>query len=211
VDEIDTELGNCLKYDFSDHFGYLTSCPTNTGTGLRASVMLHLPALSMTGQIDNVYEATLKLGLTIRGFYGEGTEASGDFFQVSNQVAMGHSEIDILDNLEKIVNKIISKEKSTRDEMMKKRKQEVSDQVHRSYGTLKSARIITSSETIKLLSAVRLGANLGLIEGLDAATVNQILLLSQPAHLQKLYKKELNPNERDVKRADLIRAKLGEK
>ena len=211
VDDIDTDLGKYLTYDFSGHFGYLTSCPTNTGTGLRASVMLHLPALSMTGQVDNVYEAISKLGLTIRGFYGEGTEASGDFFQVSNQVALGHSETDILDNLEKIINKIITKEESTRDTLIKTRKQEVTDQVHRSYGTLKSARIITSSETIKLLSALRLGANLGLIGGLDTSTVNEILLLSQPAHLQKLYEKELNPNERDVKRADLVREKLGEK
>lgn len=208
VDDIDTDLGKHLTYDYSDRFGYLTSCPTNTGTGLRASVMLHLPALVMTNQIESVYEAISKLGLTIRGFYGEGTEASGDFFQVSNQVALGHSEMDILDNLEKIINKIISKEESTRETLLKKRKQEVADQVFRSYGTLKSARIITSNETIKLLSAVRLGANFGLVKGLDAATVNEVLLLSQPAHLQKITGKELNPNERDVKRADLIRREL---
>ncbi|MGB2599256.1 MAG: protein arginine kinase [Candidatus Omnitrophota bacterium] len=211
VDDIDTDLGNHLTYDYSDRFGYLTSCPTNTGTGLRASVMLHLPALVMTDQIDNVYEAISKLGLTIRGFYGEGTEASGDFFQISNQVALGHSEMDILDNLEKIVNKIISKEESTRESLIKRKKQEIADQVFRSYGTLKSARIITSNETIKLLSAVRLGTDLGLAEGLDTATVNEVLLLSQPAHLQKINGRELNPNERDVKRADLIREKLGVK
>ncbi|MGD2279387.1 MAG: protein arginine kinase [Candidatus Omnitrophota bacterium] len=211
VDDIDTDLGRHLTFDFSDRFGYLTSCPTNTGTGLRASVMLHLPALAITGQIDNVYRAISKLGLTIRGFYGEGTEASGDFYQISNQVALGHSEMDILDNLEKIINKIISKEESTREILVKKRKQEVSDQIYRSFGTLKSARIITSNETIKLLSAVRLGADLGLIKDVDTIMVNEILLSSQPAHLQKMAGKELNPNERDVKRADLIRERFGNK
>ncbi|MFQ5952436.1 MAG: protein arginine kinase [Candidatus Omnitrophota bacterium] len=208
VDDIDTDLGQHLKFDYSDKFGYLTSCPTNTGTGLRASVMLHLPALAITNQIENVYEAISKLGLTIRGFYGEGTEASGDFFQISNQVALGHSEMDILDNLEKIVNKIVSKEESTREMFIKKKKEEVADQIFRSYGTLKSARIITSNETIKLLSAVRLGTDLGLIKDVDTNAVNEILLLSQPAHLQKLNKKELDPNERDVKRADLVREKF---
>ncbi|MGB2630405.1 MAG: protein arginine kinase [Candidatus Omnitrophota bacterium] len=211
VDDIDSDLEQHLTFDFSDRFGYLTSCPTNTGTGLRASVMLHLPALVITGQVKNVYEAISKLGLTIRGFYGEGTEASGDFFQISNQVALGHSEPDILDNLEKIINKVISKEESTRDMLVKKRKQEVSDQVFRSYGTLKSARIITSAETIKLLSAVRLGTDLGLIKDIDTALVNEVILLSQPAHLQKIFGKKLNPNERDVKRADFIREKFCEK
>ena len=160
ADEIDSELGRLLPFDFSNKFGYLTSCPTNTGTGLRTSVMLHLSALAMTGQIENVFDGISKLGLTMRGFYGEGTEALGDFFQISNQVAMGHSETDILDNLERIVHKVISREETTRESILAKKKQEISDRVHRCYGTLKSARIITSNETIKLLSAVRLGADL---------------------------------------------------
>ncbi len=209
ADEIDSELSQLVSFDFSNKFGYLTSCPTNTGTGLRASVMLHLSALAMTGQVENVFEAISKLGLTMRGFYGEGTEALGDFFQVSNQVAMGHSETDILDNLERIVHKVITKEEETRNMLITKRKQEISDRVHRSYGTLKSARIITSSETIKLLSAVRLGAELGLIKDLDAVKINEVLLLTQPAHLQKISGKELPPYERDIKRADLVREKLG--
>ncbi|MFH1553083.1 MAG: protein arginine kinase, partial [Candidatus Omnitrophota bacterium] len=167
VDDIDTELGQYLAFDYSNKFGYLTSCPTNTGTGLRASVMLHLSALAMTGQVENVFDGIAKLGLTMRGFYGEGTEAFGDFFQISNQLALGHSEMDILDNLERIINKIISREEATRENLLKKKKQEISDGISRSYGTLKSARIITSNETIKLLSAVRLGVDLGIINDID--------------------------------------------
>ncbi len=208
VDEIDTELEKLLHFDFSDKFGYLTSCPTNTGTGMRASVMLHLPVLAMTGQIENVFNAISKLGLTMRGFYGEDTEAAGDFFQISNQVALGHSEMDVLDNLERIIRKIISREESTRKDLLDKRKEEVTDRIHRSYGTLKSARIITSSETIRLLSAIRLGVDLGLIKDITIGEVNEVLLLTQPAHLQKINGGEIAPYERDVKRADLIRQKL---
>ena len=208
ADEIDTELSKFLSFDYSNKFGYLTSCPTNTGTGLRASVMLHLSALVMTNQIDNVFDAISKLGLTMRGFYGEGTEAVGDFFQISNQVALGHSEMDILDNLERIIRKILSQEKATRGNLLKKRKEEISDRVERCYKTLKAASIITSSETIKLLSAVRLGADLGLIKDIDAIKINEILLLTQPAHLQKIAGSKIAPHERDIKRADLIREKL---
>lgn len=208
ADEIDSELSESLPFDYSNKFGYLTSCPTNTGTGLRASVMMHLSALAMTGQIDNVFKGISKLGLTMRGFYGEGTEALGDFFQISNQVALGHSEMDILDNLKRIINKLIQQEKTTRENLLKKRKDEVTDRVRRSYDTLKAASIITSSETIKLLSAVRLGADLGLIKDIDAIKINEVLLLTQPAHLQKLAGGEIAPHERDIKRADLIRKKI---
>lgn len=208
ADEIDTELGKNLRFDYSNKFGYLTSCPTNTGTGLRASVMLHLSALVMTGQIDNVFDGISKLGLTMRGFYGEGTEALGDFFQISNQVALGHSETDILDNLERIINKIIQRESQTRKNLINQNRDEVEDRVSRSYGTLKSARIITSSETIKLLSTIRLGVDLGLVDDVDIDRINDVLLLTQPAHLQKSFGKEIAPYERDVKRADLIRGKL---
>jgi len=209
VDEIDTELSGYMPFDYSNRFGYLTSCPTNTGTGLRASVMLHLSALALTGQMDNVFDAISKLGMTIRGFYGEGTEALGDFFQISNQVALGHSEMDILDNLERIIGKIIAREEETRADLMKNTRQEISDRIHRSYGTLRAARIITSSETVKLLSAIRLGADMGLMKDMDIAGINEVLILTQPAHLQKISGREIAPYERDIKRADLIRRKLG--
>ena len=153
-DEIDTDLGKRLSYAFSARLGYLTACPTNTGTGLRASVMLHLPALVMTGQIGRVFQAISKLGLTMRGFYGEGTEAIGNFFQISNQVTLGHSESDLIDKIQSIVNKLVKREESTRNILMMKNKEEVIDKIWRAYGTLKSARIITSSETIKLFSVI---------------------------------------------------------
>jgi len=209
IDEIDNTLGKVFNFAYSNRFGYLTSCPTNTGTGLRCSVMLHLPALELVDQMGNVYEAVTKLGLTIRGFHGEGTEASGNFFQISNQVALGHSEMDIIDNLERVLNKIVKREEDVRAFLMKKKQQATMDSVYRAYGTLKSARIITSRETIRLLSLVRLGVDLGFIAETDIFTINEILLQMQPAHLQKINGRELSPQERDMKRADIIREKLG--
>ncbi|MBF0215544.1 MAG: protein arginine kinase [Candidatus Omnitrophica bacterium] len=208
IDEIDTNLGTHLPYAYSSKFGYLTACPTNTGTGLRSSVMLHMPALELTNQMERVYEAISKLGLTIRGFYGEGSEASGNFFQISNQVSLGHSEMDILDNFGRVVDKIIEREKDTRDYLMENKKREVTDNIFRSFGTLKSARIITSSETIRLLSAVRLGVDLGLIKEVTVTALNEILLLMQPGHLQVLNNEGLGQSERDIRRADMIRDKL---
>jgi len=208
VEDIDAELSKKVKFDYSSKFGYLTSCPTNTGTGMRASVMLHLSALVMSGQVDKVFDGISRLGFTMRGFYGEGTEFLGDFFQISNQVALGHSEMEVLDNLERVINKIVAREKEIRQDFLNERKSELMDRISRAYGTLKSARIITSSETIKLLSAVRLGVDLGFVEDMDIPGVNEILLLTQPAHLQKSYNMELGPHDRDVKRADLIREKL---
>jgi len=211
VDDLDTELSQYLPFAYSSKFGYLTSCPTNTGTGLRASVMLHLPALEMTDQIENVYDAVSKLGLTIRGFYGEGSETTGNFFQISNQVSLGHSETDILDNLERVINKVVAKEEDTRTFLMHNKKSEIADNIFRSYGTLKSARIITSREAIKLLSSVRLGVDLGVVKDVNKSLLNEILLVTQPGHLQKNGGQELTPYERDIKRADMIREKLGEK
>jgi protein arginine kinase len=144
----------------------------------------------------------------MRGFYGEGTEALGDFFQISNQVALGHSELEILSNLEGVINKIITREETLREELLDKKKEVVSDRICRSYGTLKSAKIITFAETIKLLSAVRLGVDMGIIKDIDLNTINEILLLTQPAHLQKLLGQEGEAFERDIKRADLIKKKL---
>jgi len=209
INSIDSELGNALHYAYSLDFGYLTACPTNTGTGMRASVMLHLPSLVMTKQIDKVLQAIAKLSLTARGLYGEGTEASGNFFQISNQVSLGHREDDIIDNIERIIRQIIDHEQSARDVLLSQNKSVLEDRIWRAYGTLKSAHIITSSETIDLLSLVRLGADLNLIKSVDRALINELFIITQPAHLQKLEKKKLNPNERDVKRAEIIRERLG--
>jgi len=207
-DEIDTEFNKHITFAFSAKWGYLTACPTNTGTGLRASVMIHLPALVMTNQIGNVFQAISKLGLTMRGFYGEGTEAIGNFFQVSNQVTLGHSETDLVGKITSIVDKLVKREESTRNILISKKKDEISDKIFRAYGTLKSARIITSAETIKLLSAIRLGIDLSIVTDIKRNTINELFILTQPAHLQKLEGKLLNANQRDYKRADLIREKI---
>lgn len=207
-DGIDTDLSKKIPYAFSTKWGYLTACPTNTGTGLRASVMLHIPALVMTHQIGKVFQAISKLGLTMRGFYGEGTEATGNFFQISNQVTLGHSENDLIDKIASIVDKLVKREESTRNILMVKQKDELTDKIWRAYGTLRSARIITSTETVKLLSFIRLGVDLGIVRGIDRTGINELLILNQPAHIQKMENKLLTPNQRDYKRADLIRERL---
>ena len=208
ANEIDNDLAKKLIYAFSGRWGYLTACPTNTGTGLRASVMLHVPALVMTNQIGKVFQAISKLGLTMRGFYGEGTDAIGNFFQISNQVTLGRSETDLIEKITGIVDKLIKREESTRNVLMMKNKEEVADKIWRAYGTLKSARIITSNEVIKLLSAVRLGIDLGIVKGIGRTLINELFIFTQPAHLQKMEGKLLSPEQRDHKRADLVRDKL---
>jgi protein arginine kinase len=208
LNSIDTELEGKLEYAYSDKWGYLTACPTNIGTGLRASVMLHLPALVITNHIGRVLQAIAKLGVTARGLYGEGTEASGNFFQMSNQVTLGLSEEDIIDNIEKLINQVIAREKSARGYLISRDKQALYDRIWRAYGTLKSARIITSDETIRLLSLIRLGVDIGVITDINRKTLNELFILTQPAHLQKLDGNKLSATERDVKRADLIRDKF---
>lgn len=208
VDEIDSDLSEKTRFAFSSRWGYLTACPTNTGTGLRGSVMLHLPALVITNQISKVFQAISKLGLTMRGLYGEGTEATGDFFQISNQVTLGHSEKDLLENIERIISKIIMRESTTRTMLMAKNKDEIIDKIWRALGTLKSARIITSNEAITLLSIIRLGIDLEIVKDIDLKALNELFILTQPAHLQKLEDKILSPQDRDRKRAELIRDKL---
>jgi protein arginine kinase len=211
IDEMDTELGNLMDFAYSVDFGYLTACPTNAGTGMRASVMLHLPSLVMTKQIGKVLQAITKLSLTARGLYGEGTEASGNFFQISNQVSLGHKEEDVIDNIERIIKQIVDHERSARETLLSQNREALEDRIWRAYGTLKSAHIITSTETIDLLSLVRLGVDLGVIKQSDRALINELFVITQPAHLQKLEKKKLGPNQRDVKRAEIIREKLDKK
>jgi protein arginine kinase len=209
INAIDDELGNVLNFAYSSDCGYLTACPTNTGTGMRASVMLHLPSLVMTKQIGKILQAITKLSLTARGLYGEGTEASGNFFQISNQVSLGQKEDDIIDNISRIIKQIIDHEKSAREALLSQNKPALEDKIWRAHGTLKSAHIITSNETIDLLSLVRLGVDLNLIKEVDRALINELFIITQPAHLQKIEKKKLNPNQRDIKRAQIIREKLG--
>ena len=208
INDIENELSNLLNFAYHADFGYLTACPTNTGTGMRASVMLHLPVLVMTKQIGKVLQAITKLSLTARGLYGEGTEASGNFFQISNQVSLGQSEEDIIGNIERIIKQIIGHEQSARESLLSQNRNLLEDRIWRAYGTLKNAHIITSNETIDLLSLVRLGIDLKLIKEANQALINELFVITQPAHLQKLEKKKLNPNQRDVKRAQIVREKL---
>ena len=209
INDLDNELGNSLDFAYSVDFGYLTACPTNAGTGMRASVMLHLPSLVMTKQIGKVLQAITKLSLTARGLYGEGTEASGNFFQISNQVSLGHKEEDIIDNIDRIIKQIVDHEQSARETLLSQNREALEDRIWRAYGTLKSAHIITSTETVDLLSLARLGVDLGVIKQADRTLINELFVITQPAHLQKLEKKKLTPNQRDVKRAEIIREKLG--
>lgn len=209
INSIDNEIGSSMNYAYSLDFGYLTACPTNTGTGMRASVMLHLPSLVMTKQIAKVLQAITKLSLTARGLYGEGTEASGNFFQISNQVSLGHKEEDIIDNINRIIKQIIDHEHGAREALLSQNRHVLEDRIWRAYGTLKNAHIVTSSETIDLLSLVRLGVDLNLIKEMDRALINELFVITQPAHLQKIEKRKLDPNQRDVKRAQIVRERFG--
>ncbi len=208
INGIDDALSKQLNFGFSPELGYLTACPTNTGTGMRGSVMLHLPALVMTRQINRVLAAIAKLSFTTRGLYGEGTEASGNFFQVSNQVSLGHNEEEIISNINGLIRQIIDQEEQTRESLAVQDKSTLEDKICRSFGILKSAYIISSQETVDLLSALRLGCDLGIIKDIDRRSINELFLITQPAHLQKIEGKKLSAQERDLKRADIIRSKL---
>jgi len=209
IDTLDDELSEAIPYAYSTDWGYLTCCPTNTGTGMRASVMVHLPALVITKQINKVLHTITKLGLTARGLYGEGTEASGNFFQISNQVSLGRAEGEIIENIERILKEVIHQEQAARESLNTSSRVQLEDRIWRAYGLLKHAKTMSSSEALDLLSAVRLGVDLGLMNGLNRTTVNEMFLFSQPAHLQKLEGKTLTAKERDTTRAQLIRNRLG--
>jgi len=208
LNRVDAELEGLLTYAFLPEWGYLTACPTNVGTGMRASCMLHLPCLVMTKQINRVLHAITKLGLMARGLYGEGTEASGNFFQLSNQVTLGVSEEEILDNLERLIKQVIEQEEAARTALINQSREALEDRIWRAYGTLKSAHLITSNETVELLSLVRLGVDLNLIPTLERGQVNRLFIQTQPAHLQKLEGRTLTPSERDARRAKLLRETL---
>jgi protein arginine kinase len=208
VNKIDDGLSKGLSFAFSAEWGYLTACPTNTGTGMRGSVMLHLPALVMTRQINQVLAAIAKLSFTTRGLYGEGTQATGNFFQISNQLSMGSSEQEIIENINGLIRQIIEQEKQSREILFNQNREMLEDKINRSFGILKSAHIITSQETTELLSLLRLGCDLGIVKDIDRRSINELFIITQPAHLQKLETKKLTSQERDLKRAQLIRTKL---
>lgn len=205
---VDDVLEAYVDYAFDDRRGYLTSCPTNVGTGLRASVMVHLPALVMTHQIGRVLNAVSQVGLTVRGIYGEGSEAQGNLFQISNQITLGQSEIEIVDNLEGIAAQIIEYERQARSRLVAESKIRLYDRVMRSYGILTHAAIIDGKEAAQRLSDLRLGVDLGWIEKLTTTLLNELTILTQPNFLQKTFGATMNTAEKDMYRAQLIRDKL---
>ncbi|MFZ5353622.1 MAG: protein arginine kinase [Bacillota bacterium] len=208
ANEIDDVIENKLEYAFDESWGYLTSCPTNVGTGMRASVMAHLPALNITSNINKILHAVTQIGLTIRGLYGEGTEFIGSIFQISNQITLGRSEDELVENLSAVTMQIIEKEKEARNMLMNNSRIQIEDKVWRSMGILKNARILKSQECLKLLSDIRLGADLQIIDNIPSAVLNAIMIDTQPASLQKHAGSELGANERDIYRAEMVREKL---
>jgi protein arginine kinase len=210
ADRLDDKLEEKVPYAFSEELGYLTACPTNVGTGLRASVMLHLPALVLIKQIEKVFRALQKINLAVRGLYGEGSRASGDFYQISNQVTLGKSETTIINEIRDVIPNIIAYERQARQALTRENRPLILDRVQRAFGTLKNAAIMTSEETMDLLSSVRLGVNLGLLDDIKINDVNELFIHTQPAHLQKLLGKELDSEARNSERARFLRNRLRE-
>lgn len=208
--EIDDLIEKHIDYAFSKQFGYLTACPTNVGTGLRASYMMHVPALEATGQLPIILEAIGKFGITCRGIYGESSEPIGSVFQVSNQVSLGFGEREIIDNLNSVAMQIVDQELLIREKLLSEKRIEFEDSIYRSYGILSQARILTSKEAMTLLSDVKLGFELGILKSEQQQDLNIFNLMTsiQPANLQKLVNKALDVDQRDIARATLIRQKL---
>jgi protein arginine kinase len=208
IDRMDTALEGSLNFAYSPQFGYLTACPTNVGTGLRISVMMHLPAAALSKQMDKVLQSLQRLNYTVRGFYGEGTQPLGDFYQVSNQITLGKSERDIISELKRVIPEILKFERQWRHKLLEDEPRRLEDRVWRAYGVLKHARRITSEEATDLLSALRLGVTLNVITGIPHKVLNELFIFTQPAHLQKIERKILDPEERDSVRAEFIRRRL---
>ncbi|MEM7144185.1 MAG: protein arginine kinase [Verrucomicrobiota bacterium] len=208
LDKVDTDLETQISYAFDNTLGYLTACPTNLGTGLRASVMLHLPALVLSEQINQVIQAVNKIGFAVRGLYGEGTEALANLFQVSNQTTLGDKEIEIVARLEKIVQQIIQHEENARAKLGEEKRTMLNDQIGRAYALLKYSHVISSKEALNLLSMIRLGCDLAYFPPENGGLANLLLMEIQPAHLQIEAKRKLSAEERDALRAQITRRKL---
>lgn len=208
IQAVDGGIERQVPYVFDPEFGYLTACPTNVGTGMRVSVMVHLPALAMTRELQRVFAAAAKIDFIVRGLYGEGTQGHGDFFQISNQKTLGRSEKEILSSLMVVIPQIIRYERKVREGMFNEHRRQVEDRIWRAYGILQNARVVSSEEALHLLSQLRLGVHLGLVKDLDIPMVHKLFVISRPSHLQKLEGRELDPRERDSVRADFLRKSL---
>jgi protein arginine kinase len=206
--EIDDWLEKHVSFAFDEQCGYLTSCPTNVGTGIRASVMIHLPALSLTQLLNRFIPAITQVGLAVRGIYGEGSEALGNLYQVSNQVTLGQSEEEIINKLQGVVRQMIDHEKMARERLLGMSHIQLEDRVSRSFGILAHAQIIDSKEAMKRLSDVRLGVDLKLLTKVPSSVMNELMVLIQPGFLQQYAGEKLGAEERDIRRAELIRERF---
>ena len=208
INALDDLIEQRVTYAFHDRLGYLTACPTNVGTGMRVSVMLHLPALVITRQIEKVFRSLQKISLTVRGLYGEGSQAMGDFYQISNQITLGRAEEGLIAQVADVVPAMIDYERRAREFLVKESQKDLHDKVSRAYGILCTAQTISSEETMMLLSSVRMGVNLGLIEDIEIPTINQLFIHTQPAHLQKIRGIELDTVDRNIERAHYLQRHL---
>lgn len=208
ANQVDDVFETELEYGFDEKRGYLTSCPTNVGTGIRASVMMHLPGLVLSQQINRILTAVTQVGLAVRGIYGEGSEALGNLFQISNQITLGQSEQEIIDNLYGVAKQIIEHERAARQKLVQESKVRIVDRVNRSYGVLAHAAIIDSKEAAQRLSDVRLGIDLGMIRSVSPHVLNELMVMTQPGFLQQVAGEKLSADERDMRRAQLIRERF---
>jgi protein arginine kinase len=208
VDRLDDELGAQLSFAYHPEYGYLTSCPTNVGTGLRASILIHLPGLVLTKQIGQVLQGISQVGLTFRGLYGEGSEVVGNFFQISNQTTLGKSEEDLIEQLQKIAGRVIQYETRAREVLMRDAPAVIEDKIWRGYGLLRYARSLSFEEVMNLLSGLRLGVSMNLLSGLRVYTLNKIMIYAQDAHLEQAAERSLGDAEGDLHRATYVRRVL---
>jgi len=208
MDALERDLDARVEFSFSSELGYLTACPTNVGTGLRASVMLHLPGLVLMEEMSQVINGIQKIGLTVRGLWGEGTDAVGHMFQISNQMTLGQAEEEIVGDLDRIVQEIIGHERNARDRLVRSRGTLVRDHVGRAIGILTNAHILSSAEALSHLSALRLGVDLSIVKNWTRALVDQLLLITQLGHIQRMAGRPMSPRERDEFRAQLVRERL---
>ena len=210
IDKFDSQLEKGLEFAYSKKRGYLTACPTNLGTGIRVSAMLHLPGLVLSEQINQIIQAVNKLGLAVRGLYGEGTEALGNVFQVSNQMTLGETEGDIVERLNKVLLQIVDHEENARIKLIDSKPKMLYNHIGRAYGILANAHSISSKETMNLLSLLRLGMDIQMFPGTSKALINELIIITQPAHLQKANDGKLSAEKRDLLRSDLLRSRLKE-
>jgi len=208
LNAIDNELSAKIPFAFSEKYGFLTSCPTNVGTGIRVSVLIHLPGLVLTKDIDETLKGITQVGLSVRGFYGEGTEVLGNLFQISNHTTLGKREEEVIETIQGVLTQLIGFEKKACETLMKDAKVHIEDKIWRAFGILNNARLLTSNEFMSLSSALRLGTTLGIIKEISAKALNQLMILVQPAHIQKFLKHEMSPSERDFFRANIVREHL---